>query len=215
MKLEFHYTTTTCSLASHIGLEESGAPFDAHFVKLHKEEGRAAYRTLVPSGKVPALIVDGEVLTENVAILSFLARAYPQSGLLPGDPLAAAQCVSMMSWFASSLHIDRRQARVPSRFTTTEAAHPALAADGAARFLAGLRRLDSMLRGKTWLIGERFSAADGYALVFWAWAVADGQPIETMPHFAAHAARLIERPSVQRALARERHPLRQGRVSDT
>ena len=77
MKLEFHYTTTTCSLASHIGLEESGAPFEAHFVKLYKAEERAAYRAIIPSGKVPALLVDGEVLTENVAILSFLACAFP------------------------------------------------------------------------------------------------------------------------------------------
>ena len=207
MKLEFHYTTTTCSLASHIGLEESGAPFEAHFVKLYKAEERAAYRAIIPSGKVPALLVDGEVLTENVAILSFLACAFPESGLLPDDPLAAARCVSLMSWFASSLHIDRRQARVPSRFTADEAAHPSLGRDGAARFLAGLQQLDAMLNGRAWLVGDRFTAADGYALVFWAWAVADGQPVETLPHFAAHAARVMERPAVQRALARERHPL--------
>ena len=207
MKLEFHYTTTTCSLASHIGLEESGAEFDAHFVKLYKEEERAAYRAIVPSGKVPALLVDGEVLTENVATLTFLARAFPESCLLPQDPLAAAQCVSLMSWFASSLHIDRRQARVPSRFTTDEAAHASLARDGASRFLADLQQLDGMLDGRTWLVGDRFTAADGYALVFWAWAVADGQPVATLPSFAAHAARVIERPAVQRALARERHPL--------
>jgi glutathione S-transferase len=210
VKLDFHYTTTTCSLASHIGLEETGAPFEAHFVKLYKEEGRAAYRTIVSSGKVPALVADGAVLTENVAILTFLARAFPESGLLPDDPLGAARCVSLMSWFASSLHIDRRQARVPSRFTSDEAAHAALARDGAARFLAGIRQLDAMLEGKTWLVGERFSVADGYALVFWAWAVADGQPVETLPNFAAHAARVIARPAVQRALERERHPLLQG-----
>jgi glutathione S-transferase len=209
MKLEFHYTTTTCSLASHIGLEESGAPFEARFVKLYKEEERAAYRVIVPSGKVPALLVDGELLTENVAILSFLGRAFPESGLLPHDPLVAARCVSLMAWFASGLHIDRRQARVPSRFTADEAAHPSLARDGTARFLAGLQQLDAMLEGRTWLVGDRFTAADGYALVLWAWAVADGQPVEDLPHFAAHAARVIERPPVERALARERHPLLQ------
>ncbi|MDB5672885.1 MAG: glutathione S-transferase [Alphaproteobacteria bacterium] len=207
MKLEFYYTTTTCSLASHIGLEETGAPFDAHFVKLYREAEVAAYREVVPSGKVPALRVEGEVLTENLAILAYLGRMFPESGLIPADPFAAASCLSMMSWFASSVHLDRRQARVPSRFTADEATHEALALAGNARFLADVRQIDLMLSDREWLIGDHFTAVDGYALVFWAWAVADGQPVDTLPNYAAHAARVMARPAVQRALARERHPL--------
>ena len=207
MKLDFHYTTTTCALASHIALEETGAPFDAHFVKLHRPEEQAAYRQIVPSGKVPALRIDGTVLTENVAIIAFLARTFPESRLLPAAPLAQARCLSIMSWFASTVHLNRRQARVPSRFTSDETTHAALAADGNARFLADLRQLDAMLRDREWLVGEGFTAADGYALVFWAWAVADGQPVDTLPAFAAHAAGVMARPAVRRALERERHPL--------
>ncbi|MDB5722358.1 MAG: glutathione S-transferase [Alphaproteobacteria bacterium] len=207
MKLEFYYTTTTCSLASHIGLEETGAPFDAHFVKLYREAEVAAYRRVVPSGKVPALRVDGKVLTENLAILAYLGRVFPESGLIPADPFAAASCLSMMGWFASSVHLDRRQARVPSRFTADEATHEALALAGSARFLADVRQIDLMLSDREWLIGDHFTAADGYALVFWAWAVADGQPVDTLPNYYAHAARVMARPAVQRALARERHPL--------
>lgn len=206
MRLDFYYTTTTCALASHIGLEETGAPFHAHFVKLHREEGRTAYREVVPTGKVPALVVDGAVITENVAILSYLARAFPEAGLLPDDPVQAAQCLSIMGWFASTVHIDRRQGRVPSRFADDPAVHDALAVAGNARFLHDLRDLDAMLESRTWLVGDRFSAADGYALVFWAWAVADGQPVDTLPNFSAHAARVMARPAVRRVLERERHP---------
>lgn len=212
MKLDFYYTTTTCALASHIGLEETGAAFDAHFVKLYRDEERAAYRAVVPTGKVPALLVDGVVIAENVAILTFLARTFPSSGLLPADPIAQAQCIAMMSWFASTVHLDRRQARVPSRFAADETTHAALMADGSARFLADLRQLDAMLEGRNWLIGDGFTAADGYALVFWAWAVADGQPVETLPNVAAYAAHVIARPAVRRALDRERHPLVQPRA---
>jgi glutathione S-transferase len=207
MKLELYYTTTTCSLAAHIGLEETGTPFEAHFVKLYRQEEVAAYRATVPAGKVPALRVDGEVLTENIAILTLLARLFPDTGLLPEDPLEAAQCVSIMSWFASTVHLDRRQARVPSRFAADEASHATLAAAGSARFLADLRRIDAMLAGRTWLVGDHFTAADGYALVFWSWAIADGQPVGELPNFAAHAERVMARPAVQRALQRERHPL--------
>jgi len=207
MKLDFYYATTTCALASHIALEETGARFDAHFVKLHREEERVAYREVVPSGKVPALRVDGNVLTENVAIITFLARSFPESQLLPAAPLAQARCISMMSWFASTVHLDRRQARVPARFTSDETTHEVLAADGRTRFLADLHQIDAMLEDREWLIGDGFTAADAYALVFWAWAVADGQPVDTLPNFAAHAARVMARPAAQRALQRERHPL--------
>jgi len=210
LELDFYYTTTACSLASHIGLEEAGAPFNAHFVKLYRDEEKAAYRQIVPTGKVPALRVDGAVITENVAILTFLAQAFPESRLLPEDPVLAAQGMALMSWFASTVHIDRRQARVPSRFAEDEATHAALGADGAARFLADMRQLDAMLDGRDWLVGDRFSAADGYALIFWAWALADGQPVAELPNVAAHAERVMARPAVQRALQRERHPLLQG-----
>jgi len=207
MKLDFYYATTTCALASHIAIEETGAPFDAHFVKLHRNAERAAYREIVPSGKVPALCIDGTVLTENIAIIGFLARAFPESRLLPAAPLAHARCLSIMSWFASTVHLDRRQARVPSRFTADESGHAALAADGSARFLADLRQIDTLLEGRGWLVGDGFTAADAYALVFWAWAVADGQPVDTLPNFTRHAEYVMARPAVRRALERERHPL--------
>lgn len=207
MRLDFYYTTTTCSLASHIALEECGAPFEAHFVKLYSDDGRAAYREVVPSGKVPAMAVDGAVLTENIAIISFLARSFPDSRLLPEDPFDAARCIAIMGWFSSTVHLNRRQARVPSRFTADETAHGALSHDGTARFLTDLQAIDAMLEGREWLVGDRFTVADGYALVFWAWAIADGQPVDALPHFAAHAERAMARPAVVRALARERHPL--------
>ena len=207
MKLDFYYATTTCALASHIAIEESHAPFEAHFVKLHRPEEQAAYRAIVPSGKVPALLIDGTVLTENAAIIAFLARTFPESQLLPAAPLAQARCLSIMSWFASTVHLNRRQARVPARFTSDESCHAALAADGNARFLADLRQIEALLVGRDWLIGDGFTAADAYALVFWAWAVADGQPVDTLPNFAAHAERVMARPAARRALERERHPL--------
>src|SRR5690606_15331517 len=108
LELDFYYTTTACSLASHIGLEEAGAPFNAHFVKLYRDEEKAAYRQIVPTGKVPALRVDGAVITENVAILTFLAQAFPESRLLPEDPVLAAQGMALMSWLARTGHRDRR-----------------------------------------------------------------------------------------------------------
>ena len=64
MKLHFYFTPSTCALASHIALEESGAAFEAELVKLHKPEDVVVYKQINPRGTVPALTVDGVLLTE-------------------------------------------------------------------------------------------------------------------------------------------------------
>ena len=85
MKLHFYFTPSTCALASHIALEESGAGFEPELVKLHKPEEVEAYRKINPRGTVPALTVDGTLLTENVAITTFVSRSFPQAKLMPED----------------------------------------------------------------------------------------------------------------------------------
>jgi glutathione S-transferase len=194
VKLELYYTTTTCSLASHLALEEAGADFAAHFVKLYKPEGRDAYLRINPSGKVPALSIDGVMITENVAILNFAARAFPNARLLPDDPIAAARVNELLGWFASVAHLDRRQARVPARFCKDPSTHAALAAEGRARFWSDLQRIDALLDGTEWLVGAQLSLADCYAMVFWAWGCADGHPMAALEGFAALAKRMLARP---------------------
>jgi len=68
------------------------------------EHKSGAYLKINPHGKVPALAVDGMVLTENVAILTYLARRFPETHLLPAGIIEEAHCISMMAWFASSVH---------------------------------------------------------------------------------------------------------------
>lgn len=207
MTLDLYYTTTTCSLASHIALEEAGADYESHFVKLYKPDGRAAYLAVNPLGTVPALGVDGVLVTENVAILTYVADAFPEAGLRPADPLGAAKVNELLAWFSSTVHLDRRQARVPGRFCSDEATHAGLAAEGRARLWNNLQRVDALLEGKDWLVGERPSLADCYAMVFWAWGLADEHPMRDLANFGGLAARMLARPAVRRVLERERNPL--------
>src|ERR1700688_5048886 len=80
--LTLYYSPGACSLASHITLEESGAPYEAHPILLSKDENKTgSYLKINPRGKVPALRVGGEPLTENNAILTYLAKTYPQANL--------------------------------------------------------------------------------------------------------------------------------------
>ena len=76
--LTLYFSPGACSMASHIGLEESDAPYTEKPTLLGKQEQKAeAYLKINPRGKVPALEVDGRVITENTAILTYIARQYP------------------------------------------------------------------------------------------------------------------------------------------
>ncbi|MGH7768986.1 MAG: glutathione S-transferase N-terminal domain-containing protein [Candidatus Binatia bacterium] len=77
--MTLYFSPGACSLASHIGLEETGAPYELKPVVLAKQQQKTeAYLKINPRGKVPSLSVDGKVLVENTAILTYLARRCPE-----------------------------------------------------------------------------------------------------------------------------------------
>src|SRR5580692_9277742 len=103
--LTLYFSAGSSSMAPHIALHEIGAPFESRPISLAKKENRtAAFLALNPEGKVPTLLIDGRALTEVAAILFYLAKAFPDAGLLPeGDLEAQAQVVSWMSFVASTV----------------------------------------------------------------------------------------------------------------
>lgn len=206
--LVLHYAPGSCATASHIALEEAGADFAARAVDVRGGENRTpAYLAINPLGAVPVLQVDGEALTETVAILAWIARAFPEAALAPDDPMGLAQCLSLASWLSSSVHPIRRQSRLPARYADDETAHEAVRRVGKTRFWEACRRIDARLDGRAWAMGEAYSICDPYLLLVYGWAFADGYPLAELEAFCAFAARMLERPAVQRVLAREDHPL--------
>ncbi|HTE37179.1 MAG TPA: glutathione S-transferase family protein, partial [Reyranella sp.] len=91
-------------MATHIALNEAGASFEARPLTLQKGTRAPDFLTVNPNGKVPALVVDGTVLTEVAGTLFYLVRAFPQAGLMPAGALGEAEAVSWMSFDASTLH---------------------------------------------------------------------------------------------------------------
>lgn len=104
--LTLHLSPGSSSMAVHIALQEIGVPFEVKSWSLARKETRsAAYLAINPAGKVPALIVDGKLLTEVAGCLFYLAKRHPDAGLLPAnDPLTEGQAVSWMSFLASTVH---------------------------------------------------------------------------------------------------------------
>src|SRR5574337_1328181 len=109
--LTFYFAPGSSSMAPHIALHEVGVPFESRPISFATRENRTpAYRALNAEGKVPLLLIDGRPLTEVAAILFYLARRFPDSGLWPdGDVEAEAHVVAWMSFLASTIHPARRQ----------------------------------------------------------------------------------------------------------
>ncbi|HQW39046.1 MAG TPA: glutathione S-transferase, partial [Usitatibacteraceae bacterium] len=127
MKLTLYYAPGACSLAPHIVLEELGIAYEA--VRISTAEGQQRspeYLRINPRGRVPALEVDGKVLVENVAILSFLGGGFPDRGLWPRATWDQAQALSMMAWLADTVHPAYAHLFRPERYVEGEACREAV-----------------------------------------------------------------------------------------
>jgi glutathione S-transferase len=207
--LTLFYSPGACSMASHIGLEESGAEFELKPVALAKGEQQSPdYLKINPRGKVPALrLEDGSVLTENTAILSYLGLRFPEKGLLPKDVAAQARCISMMAWLSNWVHPSFTHIFRPERFCEDPAGHAAVKATGKKNFWAALQEIDGIVAGKPWMQGDQFTACDPYALVFYGWGKRIDLPVKDLANYTAWKHRMLERPAVRKVLEKEQNIL--------
>jgi glutathione S-transferase len=205
--LTLYYYYPACSQVTHICLEESGLAYDPQLVDIKDPAKAADYKKINPKGTAPALAVDGQLLTENVAIISYIADLAPDAGILPQDKLERAQCMSLLAWSASTAHINFRRSVRPERFSDDPAGFESIKAHGRLAFWRNLEELDQRFQKQDWMMGKAFSAADGYALKFYDWGRISKQPIDELKALTAFKGRMIARPAVRRVLEREGCPL--------
>ncbi len=204
--LTLYFSPGACSLASHIGLEETGAPYEAKPILLAKGQQRTEeYQKINPRGKVPALSVDGKVLVENTAILTYLARQFPEKKLMPTDPAEEARGIGTMCWFSSIVHPSYQRVNRPERFAEGEAAHAGVKENGRKSFWANCQEIDSMFRGNEWIMGSEYTLVDPYALVFYGWGVRGGFPMKELSAYTAWQERMMKRPTVKKTVDAEQN----------
>lgn len=198
--LKLYYSPGACAMASHIALEEAGAAYELQKIDLRQGEQRTPeYLAINPAGVTPALATEQGVITQNVAILAYVAQTHPQTSLAPTQAYAFARMQTFNAWLASSLH---------PAIGKVLFSRPPL--EGAARDEAleqALARYDlaeqHLLVGP-WALGADHSVTDGYLMVFTRWArQADLLDKARFPGLNAHLDRVQSRPAVQRALAAE------------
>ncbi|MBL8522701.1 MAG: glutathione S-transferase N-terminal domain-containing protein [Betaproteobacteria bacterium] len=203
--IKLYYSPGACSLASHIVLEELGIAYEPVLVSLKDgEHKKADFLKINPKARVPALNVDGKVLTENVAILTYLGGGYAERGLWPKETWKQAEALSLMAWLASSVHIAFAGIFRPERFCTDVPAHAAIGATSRATIEKYFADIDKLLTGRTFAMGGQYTVCDPYLLVFYRWGNRIGLPMkERFPVWAKHAQRVASRPTVKRILEAE------------
>ncbi|WP_339932221.1 glutathione S-transferase N-terminal domain-containing protein [uncultured Brevundimonas sp.] len=199
--LKLYYSPGACALASHVALEESGATYEVVRIDLSKGEQKTPeYLAINPAGVTPALETERGVITQNAAILAFIAQTRPQQNLAPvGDPYRMARFNAFNGWLGSSLH---------PALGRLLFSRPALEGDARAEAVkVVLTRLqlveDGLLEG-TWVMGDAYTLSDGYLMVFERWArLNDLLDPTRFPRLNSHLDRTQERAAVQRVLAAE------------
>lgn len=205
MQLKLYFSPGTCSLVPLIALEEIGVPFETALLKFAIGEHKSAeYLQVNPKGKVPTLVVDGQPLTENIAIASFLVHGFPQARLLPIGSSAWSEAESFvdLAWCASTVHPIVTRIVLPQLFCDLPAGIERVWALAVEAMRANFDLIDRRLESRRWFLGD-WSIVDAYLFWIWAQAAVGGFDGSGYRHYADHAVRMGSRPSVQRALGRE------------
>ncbi|WP_375462784.1 glutathione S-transferase family protein [uncultured Methylobacterium sp.] len=202
-----YYAPGACSLASHIALEEAGAPYETVRLNLQAGDQRgAAYLAINERGRVPALVEGAWVLTENSAILRHVARAHPDAGLWPENLRGQAIADEWLCWLSTNHHPTYAHIRRPGRYATDEDAFPGIQAKALDTYGDLCTMTEVRLSNGGWAVDGRYSVVDPYLLTFWTWAHGPACRFdmgERFPAWTAHARAMAERPAVRTVFARE------------
>lgn len=199
-----YYSPGACSLAPHIVLEEIGIPFEPRLVAIADGENTTeAYLRINPRGRVPTLTVEGVFVSEAPALLLYLSGLAPQLALTPEGGVQLAKCLELLCFMSSSVHIAYAQLWRPQRFLPADEDTKALSDFGRAKIVEYNGEIEARI-ASPWAIGEDYSVADPYLLVFYRWGIRIGLDMAgDCPRWTALTKRTLERAAVQRAIQRE------------
>ncbi|AIL98780.1 glutathione S-transferase family protein [Sinorhizobium meliloti] len=201
--LKLFYTPGTCSLASHIALEEAGAGYEVHRVDFSKaEQTKPDYLTINPKGRVPALVTDRGILTETPAILAYIAQSFPKARLAPlDDPFEFARLQSFLSYLCSTVHVAHAHARRAARWADDPAAQEAMKAKVPQNMADCFALIERTMFVGPFVRGDAYSVADPYLFTIAGWLESDGVDPARFPRILNHRNRMAERPAVAKVLA--------------
>ena len=202
--MKLYHMPGACSLASHIAPIWAGIPFELAWLD-HETVHGPDFLRLNPKGSVPALETDGgEVVTESLAVLLYIADLSPASRLgAGGDPLERARLNEILAELVSEVHKAYGPTFVPGRYVSEDGAQPGAKQAAYRQIDANFARLERRMEDREWAALDRRTVADAYLHVMCRWKDRTPTPLARYPALAAHNARLGADDGVRRALREE------------
>ena len=204
MKLTLYYAPQTCALVPYVTLTEAGAAFEVHNINTRNGDNhKPEFLKVNPKHKVPVLVIDGEPLTENIAIQIWINRTFPHAKLLPADPKEEIKAISLMGWFGSGIHPHLTPNARPQNYCDLPGSEESVKRVGNKLLFEDLKIADERLAGREYFF-QHFTACDAY--FFWCVrrALSFKLDLSSFRNCTAHFERIQQRPSVQKVIAHER-----------
>ncbi len=199
--MELYFSPMACSLASRIAIYEVGAEAKVRFVEVDPKTKRtlegADYRAIYSLGLVPLLrLEDGSLLSENAAVLQYLASLDPEGRLSLSDSIGRAKLQQWLCFIGTELHKALFIPLFDSKAPEGTREHTL------SRQQSRLDFLDAHLKDKDYLL-DRFTVADAYLFTVLNWAAPTRLDLSPWPSIQAYHTRLHKRPEVARAMGQE------------
>ena len=203
MELILHYAPISCALVPYIALTEAEAPFAVRIVDFRRGGHMTPeFLRINPKHQVPVLVIDGKPLTENMAIQLWVARKFPDAGLLPVGNDDEFKAIELMAWCDSGIHPHLTPNILPARYCDVPGSEDGVRRCAHKMLQEKFSVAEDLLGDKEWFL-ERFTLAD--AFFFWCFRRAMQFEVD-LSQFAkcrAHFERVSQRESVRKLLAFE------------
>lgn len=201
--MQLYYAPGTISIAVAIALEEAGLDYEPIKIDFStKEHLSPAYAQINPKARVPALVVDGGILTETGALLDYIADIAPDAALRPNDPILAARMREVMYYLASTMHVNHAHKLRGSRWASKTSSYKDMQARVPETMAASCAHLSQYgLRGP-FVLGEAISLADFYLYVVCTWLEGDGVALAEFPKIQTFMTAMEQRASVRAVYAK-------------
>ncbi|MBY5933157.1 glutathione S-transferase family protein [Tateyamaria omphalii] len=194
--MKLYYATGTISIAVAIALEEAGLDYDTHQLNFAAGDQQSPdYTAINPKGRVPALDVNGTILTETGALLDYIATQTP--GLMPTDQIQAAKARSVMYYLASTMHVNHAHKMRGHRWADNESSWQDMTAKVPETMTASAQFVETDCLVGPYILGDTFTLADAYLFMVCTWLPGDGVDLAPFPKLRTFMAAMEARDSVK------------------
>ncbi len=200
--LTLYYSKDSSALASHLLLEEVRADYAAHEIPIaHGAHHEASFLKINPKARVPALGTPNGVITENPAILTYVAATHPQAHMLPDTPFERAEADALNAYLCATMHVAFAHKLRGSRWTDDPDAQDALKVKVAQNIADCAQMLESHYIKGPWAMGEQYTLCDAYLFLAPRWMAKAGVPLSDYPKLQAHHDAILKRPATLAVMA--------------